>query len=128
MTNNPVHLVDFFNIVFVLCSYGDGQDGYFFRRLKSAARTANVIQTQLLALVLFFQDLRGNVEKISKFLGKDLSAEKLDAITDHCTFANMKKNPMTNPDNLSVPTRSDPADATPSFMRKGKCMTKIFLE
>ncbi|XP_038066030.1 sulfotransferase 1E1-like [Patiria miniata] len=44
------------------------------------------------------RDLRGNVEKISRFLCKNLPAEKLDAITDYCTFANMKKNPMTNQD------------------------------
>ncbi|XP_038066263.1 sulfotransferase 1A1-like [Patiria miniata] len=66
------------------------------------------------------RDLRGNIEKISKFLGKDLPAEALDAITDHCTFANMKKNPMANPDSLWEPPKPA-ADAAPiSFMRKGK--------
>ncbi|XP_022099260.1 estrogen sulfotransferase-like [Acanthaster planci] len=61
------------------------------------------------------RDLRGSVEKISKFLGKDFSAATLDAITEHCTFANMKKNPMSNPDSIWVP-----AEAATSFMRKGK--------
>ncbi|XP_038064996.1 sulfotransferase 1A1-like [Patiria miniata] len=62
------------------------------------------------------RDLRGNVEKVSKFLGKDMPAETLDAITDHCTFANMKKNPMANPDSILA----DTAPREGSFMRKGK--------
>ncbi|XP_033631081.1 sulfotransferase 1C2-like [Asterias rubens] len=63
------------------------------------------------------RDLRGNVEKISKFLGKDFSNETLDAITDHCTFANMKKNPMTQLDSLFA--KLNLPDSM-SFMRKGK--------
>ncbi|XP_038064820.1 sulfotransferase 1C3-like [Patiria miniata] len=60
-------------------------------------------------------DLRGNIERVSLFLGKNLSAEILDAITEHCTFSNMKKNPMTDMDTLyphSIKTGG-------TFMRKG---------
>ncbi|XP_038057704.1 sulfotransferase 1A1-like [Patiria miniata] len=63
------------------------------------------------------RDLRGNVERISRFLGKDLSAEKLDAITEHCTFANMKKNPMANLEGLFDKSALKEGAA---FMRKGK--------
>ncbi|XP_038064924.1 sulfotransferase 1 family member D1-like [Patiria miniata] len=66
------------------------------------------------------RDLRGNVETISKFLGKDLPAEALDAITDHCTFANMKKNPMANPDSLYGNPEPAPGATQAPFMRKGK--------
>ena len=62
------------------------------------------------------QDLRENVEKISRFLGKNLSAETLDAITEHCSFANMKKNPMTNPDTL-MGSEEKPNS---TFMRRGE--------
>ncbi|XP_038065347.1 sulfotransferase 1C2-like [Patiria miniata] len=62
------------------------------------------------------RDLRGNVEIISRFLGKALSAKTLDDITEHCSFDNMKSNPMTNPDYL-LSTDERPGC---SFMRKGK--------
>ncbi|XP_038065191.1 sulfotransferase 1C2-like isoform X3 [Patiria miniata] len=75
-------------------------------------------------LVLRFEDmkrdLRETVEQISRFLGKNLSAETLDAITEHCTFANMKKNPMANQDTLfELPVDEKTGDRV-SFMRKGK--------
>ncbi|XP_022100016.1 sulfotransferase 1A1-like [Acanthaster planci] len=60
------------------------------------------------------QDLRGNVEKISKFLGKNLSAETLDTITEHCSFAKMKNNPMASLDSI---LRHDKSQGV--FMRKG---------
>ncbi|XP_022099216.1 estrogen sulfotransferase-like, partial [Acanthaster planci] len=75
------------------------------------------------ALLVRFEELKRNVEKISNFLGKHLSAETLDAITEHCTFANMKKNPMSSPDIFFGPPKSatnSGADSATSFMRKGK--------
>ena len=60
------------------------------------------------------------MEKISKFLGKDFSNETLDAITDHCTFANMKKNPMTQLDSLFA--KLNLPDSM-SFMRKGNAFS-----
>ncbi|XP_038066844.1 sulfotransferase 1A1-like [Patiria miniata] len=72
-------------------------------------------------LILRFEDmkrdLRGNVEKISRFLGKDFPAETLNAITEHCTFANMKTNLMAN-NNAVFEKREIPEGM--SFMRKGK--------
>ncbi|XP_071797657.1 amine sulfotransferase-like [Asterias amurensis] len=63
------------------------------------------------------KDLRGTVKRISEFLEKSFSDEILDAITDHCTFENMKKNPMTNPDTLLKATMD--INEGQSFMRKG---------
>ena len=61
------------------------------------------------------QDLRGNVERIGRFLGKSLPAETLDAITEHCTFANMKTNPMANLGYVFYDQ-----DGPDVFMRKGR--------
>ncbi|XP_038064989.1 sulfotransferase 1E1-like [Patiria miniata] len=66
------------------------------------------------------KDLRGTVLKISEFLGKSLSDDVIDAITDHCTFENMKKNPMTNPDTLLQNAHGGQMPEGKSFMRRGK--------
>ena len=71
-----------------------------------------------------FQDLKGSVEQVAKFLGYSFSDDVINAIVDHCTFANMKKNPMCNPDsiiNMFLDASNVPKDAPPptSFMRKG---------
>ncbi|XP_038064361.1 sulfotransferase 1A3-like [Patiria miniata] len=63
------------------------------------------------------KDLRGTVKKVSEFLGKSFPDDVIDAITDHCTFANMKKNPMTNPD-VVIENIMGKQEGT-SFMRKG---------
>ncbi|XP_022089834.1 sulfotransferase 1A1-like [Acanthaster planci] len=72
-------------------------------------------------LVLRFEDmkkdLRGTVEKISRFLDKNLSNETIDAITEHCTFSNMKNNKMAQLDSLF--DKKDLPEGS-SFMRKGK--------
>ncbi|XP_038066234.1 sulfotransferase 1C2-like [Patiria miniata] len=97
--------------------YGPWWDHYlFFWKLR---HHPNVL---LLRFEDLKRDLRGNVERVSKFLGKDLPAETLDAITDHCTFANMKKNPMANPDSILAPPEqaADTAPREGSFMGKGR--------
>ncbi|XP_052000556.1 sulfotransferase 2B1-like isoform X2 [Xyrauchen texanus] len=62
------------------------------------------------------QDLRGVLGRILTFLGRQLSAEALDCVVDHCTFKNMKTNTMSNyslvPQNLMDSKKS-------SFLRKG---------
>ncbi|XP_022099268.1 sulfotransferase family cytosolic 1B member 1-like isoform X1 [Acanthaster planci] len=92
-------------------SYGSWWDHYLF--FWKRREEPNIL---LLRFEDLKKDLRAKVEQISRFLGKDLPAETLDAVTEHCTFANMKENPMTNPDTLYAPR--DKLEST--FMRKGK--------
>ncbi|XP_072042745.1 sulfotransferase 1C4-like [Amphiura filiformis] len=44
------------------------------------------------------KNLKAVVEKVATFLGYTLSDDVINRIVDHCSFASMKKNPMTNPD------------------------------
>ncbi|XP_038054884.1 sulfotransferase 1A1-like [Patiria miniata] len=92
--------------------YGPWWDHYlYFWRLR---HEENIL---ILRFEDMKQDLRSNVEKVSKFLGKNLSDEKLDAITEHCTFGTMKKNKMSHHGNL-IDQKNSPEGS--SFMRKGK--------
>ncbi|XP_043540899.1 amine sulfotransferase-like isoform X1 [Chiloscyllium plagiosum] len=58
-------------------------------------------------------DLRTSVQKICKFLGKELDNEKLDTIVKHCTFEIMKVNPMANYENVESKSENG------AFLRKG---------
>ncbi|XP_051577142.1 sulfotransferase family 2, cytosolic sulfotransferase 3 isoform X2 [Myxocyprinus asiaticus] len=62
------------------------------------------------------QDLRGVLVRILTLLGRQLSADALDRVVDHCTFKNMKTNTMSNyslvPQNIMDCKKS-------SFLRKG---------
>uniref|UniRef100_A0ACB8EM79 Uncharacterized protein n=1 Tax=Sphaerodactylus townsendi TaxID=933632 RepID=A0ACB8EM79_9SAUR len=42
------------------------------------------------------QDLRGSVEKICQFLGKELSSQQMDSVVEHASFQKMKENKMSN--------------------------------
>ncbi|XP_039263067.2 sulfotransferase 1B1-like [Styela clava] len=59
------------------------------------------------------QDLRGEVAKISKFLGKDLTDQQMDIIANHCTMDNMRNNKSTSNLHLIDPKQG-------KFMRKGQ--------
>ncbi|XP_048356659.1 sulfotransferase 2A1-like [Sphaerodactylus townsendi] len=61
------------------------------------------------------QDLRGSVEKICQFLGKELSSQQMDAVVEHASFQKMKENKMSN---FSV-LPDDIIDKKGKFMRKG---------
>ncbi|XP_038655554.1 amine sulfotransferase-like isoform X2 [Scyliorhinus canicula] len=58
------------------------------------------------------QDLRTSIQKICDFLGKKLD-DKLDTVVKHCTFKNMKLNPMANYENVENKNSSG------AFLRKG---------
>ncbi|XP_072041100.1 sulfotransferase 1C1-like [Amphiura filiformis] len=85
------------------------------------------------------KDLKGTVERIADFLGYTFSDDVIDRIVNHCTFGNMKANPMANPDTLVAKVieaklrhmkngAEEVADSNdnvapkdrPSFMRKGE--------
>ena len=40
------------------------------------------------------------MQRVATFLGYTYPGDVIDEIVDHCSFASMKKNPMTNPDSL----------------------------
>uniref|UniRef100_A0A8C4TD93 Sulfotransferase n=1 Tax=Erpetoichthys calabaricus TaxID=27687 RepID=A0A8C4TD93_ERPCA len=62
------------------------------------------------------QDLRAAVVKFSQFLGKTISDEIIDKITENCIFKNMKQNNMSNfslvPNEIMDSSKSE-------FLRKG---------
>ncbi|XP_004674152.1 PREDICTED: amine sulfotransferase-like [Condylura cristata] len=63
------------------------------------------------------KDLRSSVQKISRFLEKELSEEDLDAVVNQATFENMKTNPLVNHDAIAkcyIGIRTDG-----SVLRKG---------
>ena len=51
-------------------------------------------------LFIFYEDLkrdlRGQLEKMAKFLGKDLSQDQLDRLREHLKFENIEKNETVN--------------------------------
>ncbi|KAG8512380.1 Sulfotransferase 1C4, partial [Galemys pyrenaicus] len=71
-------------------------------------------------LYLFYEDMQKNpkheIQKIAKFIGKNLDEKVLDKIVHHTSFAVMKQNPMAN--YSSIPTEIMNHSISP-FMRKG---------
>ncbi|XP_041477930.1 sulfotransferase 1E1-like isoform X2 [Lytechinus variegatus] len=64
------------------------------------------------------KDLRASVVRVCEFLGKDLSEEIIDVVTENSTFAAMKKDPKSNPD--SLPIFKEAVKQKRSFLRKGE--------
>ena len=93
----------------------------------------NIINITLFQL-LSPKDLKCTVEKLAQFLGRPLIEDDIAKVVDHCTFANMKKNPMTSPDsiakdkwekiakreNKSAEQLMEENKSAQSFMRKGE--------
>ncbi|XP_063292305.1 sulfotransferase 2B1-like [Pelobates fuscus] len=63
-----------------------------------------------------YEDLRGSVIRISKFLGKNFDDAIIDSIVEHATFKSMKDNKMSN--FTLLPGTYMDQDKSP-FMRKG---------
>jgi len=55
------------------------------------------------------KDIKGGIKTIADFLGKTLTADKVQKVAEHCSFQSMKENPSTN---LSAEVKD--------FMRKGQ--------
>ncbi|XP_072041098.1 sulfotransferase 1C3-like [Amphiura filiformis] len=84
------------------------------------------------------KDLKSVVEDVAKFLIYTLFDDVINGIVDHCSFASMQKNPMTNPDTILKTVRmpqdqrkkdldskdgvtvEEPKQEKSPFMRKGK--------
>ncbi|KAK1806717.1 hypothetical protein P4O66_005215 [Electrophorus voltai] len=62
------------------------------------------------------QDLRGGIKRILCFLGRKLSEDALDRVTEHCQFKNMKHNKMSN---YSLVPQEIMDGNKSSFLRKG---------
>ncbi|CAI5781302.1 sulfotransferase 2B1-like [Podarcis lilfordi] len=64
------------------------------------------------------QDLRGSVQKICHFLGKELNSQQIESVVENASFHKMKDNKMSNlstiPENLFDHTKA-------TLMRKGIC-------
>ena len=71
------------------------------------------------SLILVYEemktDLRGNIKKVSDFLGKNLSDNVIDIIAEKTTFSNMSKDPNLN--YTGVPVFKEERS---KFLRKGK--------
>ena len=46
--------------------------------------------------IFFGKDFRGTVRRIGKYLGKELTEERLDQLEKWCSFETMKANPKVN--------------------------------
>ncbi|XP_012979169.2 sulfotransferase 2A1 [Mesocricetus auratus] len=65
------------------------------------------------------RDLRGNIQKVCRFLGKQLNSEQLGSTVKNVSFSVMKDNTMCN--NVTVKNPEDETDFTLPLMRKGIC-------
>nr|UKB93136.1 sulfotransferase 1 family member D1-like protein [Callinectes sapidus] len=64
------------------------------------------------------EDLPSMVQKVADFLGKELNAEEVMRIADHCSFGSMSKNKAVNNETIIAP-ENEKAQGM-KFMRKGK--------
>ncbi|XP_042296132.1 sulfotransferase 2B1-like [Sceloporus undulatus] len=64
------------------------------------------------------KDLRGSVEKICHFLGKEINRQQIDAVVENASFQKMKDNKMSNFSNLPDAHFNHKEG---KFMRKGIC-------
>jgi len=63
------------------------------------------------------KDLRGEIQKIARFLGKDLSCDQLTKLTEHLRFDNFAKNEAVN---CEIGKELGFMNNTGNFIRKGK--------
>ncbi|KFM75523.1 Sulfotransferase 4A1, partial [Stegodyphus mimosarum] len=73
-------------------------------------------------LILFYEDfqkdIHESIKRIAEFLNKDLTAQEVFAIANHCSFHNMRHNPSVNYqhwDDLGIRKQTEA-----KFMRKGE--------
>lgn len=69
-----------------------------------------------------FKDLRGSICKIAKHLGKTLSDDVIDNITEKTTFSGMKKTYQTIGKDDGEEAKMKTGFGKVSFLRKGKML------
>ncbi|KOB66852.1 Retinol dehydratase [Operophtera brumata] len=62
-------------------------------------------------------DLATSIRRVAKFLGKELTHEQMDRLSDHLSFANFRNNKSVNYEDMR---EIGFLDANETFMRKGK--------
>ncbi|XP_068097170.1 sulfotransferase 2B1-like [Hyperolius riggenbachi] len=90
--------------------------GSWFDHVKGWLTMKDQPNFLLLSYDNMVKDLRGNVVKICKFLGKELDDAAIDSVVEHSSFQAMKDNVMSN---YSVVPNEIFDKARGSFIRKG---------
>ncbi|XP_040271534.1 sulfotransferase 2B1-like [Bufo bufo] len=70
--------------------------GGWFKHVKGWLTIKDNPNLLILSYEDLIKDLKGNVIKISKFLGKELDDAAIDSVVEHSSFQAMKANPMSN--------------------------------
>ena len=89
----------------------------YFEYVKEAWERRNHPNVCLLIFEDMKKDLAPSVKKVARFLGKEVSEEKVEALVDHLSFKKMKNNPAVNRDNLKA---MNFFSGDGDFMRKGE--------
>ncbi|XP_033014025.1 sulfotransferase 2B1-like [Lacerta agilis] len=95
-----------------------GEMGYgsWFDHVKGWVEMKERANTFFITYEELQQDLRGSVQKICHFLGKELNSQQIESVVENASFHKMKDNKMSNfsttPENIFDQTKA-------TFMRKG---------
>ncbi|KAG7235502.1 hypothetical protein INR49_002638 [Caranx melampygus] len=95
---------------------GDVFGGSWFDHVKTWFSHKDNMNMLFITYEEMIQDLQAAVERISSFLGKELTEEQLANVVKHSTFKNMRKIPQANYEQVSVDLLNHHQGR---FMRKG---------
>jgi hypothetical protein len=86
-----------------------------------------LLNNQIRQLIIKFalKDLRGQIERVAKFLDKKLTEEQLTRLTEHLRIANFVKNEAVNMENASRKGEFMNDEGSNKFIRKGYLFFKI---
>ncbi|XP_076004594.1 amine sulfotransferase-like isoform X2 [Genypterus blacodes] len=95
---------------------GDVYGGSWFEHIKTWYSHKNDMNILFITYEEMIKDLKSAVEKVSLFLGKELTDEQLASVVKHSTFNNMKKIPQASYEQVSSDLLNHNQG---TFMRKG---------